>query len=213
MTRHVLVLSLLFVAAGVIGLPLLFASDAHAACPPPTGFRRIGGACYKVKGVEIDAEVNHTGNLRRDPKQFSALIHPTGSLGIVFCVNKPGKQPPGQKIVPVDAQTTLQCLAKVDTDDVFTSQDGGTALVNCRAELQGAALRAYDQFCPRGQQAIDFVPISFLSDVRYSDEDDATIEGARHSCTLPNPETLAWDRSLNRPEPREFECTGPFVVP
>lgn len=203
---------MLVLGFGVIGLLPFLATDAHAACPPPLGFRYIGGACYKVKGVEVDAEVNHTGQLRRNPKTFSAEIAP-GPFGIVFCANKPGKQPPGQKIVPVETQNPLQCSTSVDPDDVVSSQNGGTAQVGCTAVLQGAALRAYDKFCPTGQVAIDFVPITFSSVLRYADEDDTTIEGVLHRCTLPNPETLAWDRTLNRPEPREFECPGDPEVP
>jgi hypothetical protein len=211
LAQRVMLLSMLVVGFGAIGLLQLFVTDAHAACPPPSGFRYIGGACYRVKGVEVDAEVNHTGQLRRNPKKFFAEIAP-GPFGIVFCANKPGKQPPGQKIVPVETQNTLKCEATVDPDDVVSSQNGGTAQVGCTAVLMGADLRAYDKFCPSGQHAIDFVPITFSSVLRYADEDDE-IEGVLHRCTLPNPETLAWDRTLNRPEPREFECPGDPEVP
>lgn len=200
--RRLIALPMLVVGFGAIGLSPLVVTEAHAACP--SGTRYIGGCCYKVKGVEIDAEVNHTGQLRRDPKAVSASIVPAGN-GILFCVNKPGKQPPGQKIIPVPLGTTLECSTQVQNNDVVSPQNGGTAQVACIANLEGADLRNLDQFCATGQQAIDFVPITFLSGVTYSDEDGA-IETARHSCTLPNPETLAWDRALNRPEPRDYEC-------
>lgn len=201
---------MLVLGLGAIGLSPLFVTDAHAACP--TGYRYIGGCCYKVKGVEIDAQVNHTGQLQRDPKAVSASIVPVGN-GILFCVNKPGKQPPGQKIIPVPVGTTLQCSTSVQNNDLVSPQNGGTAEVACIASLVGQDLRNLDQFCATGQQAIDFVPITFLSDVTYSDETQSAIETARHSCTLPNPETLTWDRTLNRPEPRDYECIGPIDVP
>jgi hypothetical protein len=191
-----------FAVFGVLAL----ASEAHAGCPPPTGFRYIGGACYYVKGVEIDAEVNHTGNLNKDPKTFSADIA-VGDTGIVFCKNKAGKQPPGQKIVPVQNPVTMNCSTAVS--NVVSNQNGGTANVVCTAKLVGPDLAAFDSFCASGQVAADFVPITFLSDVKY-DGSTGNIESANHSCTLPNPETLAWDRAADRPERRAYDCIGPL---
>jgi hypothetical protein len=201
-------LRILVLGLGFFGLLTLFATDVHAGCPPPTGFRYIGGACYYVKGVEIEAEVNHTGRTpQKDGKTFAADINVTGSTGIVFCVNKPGKQPPGQKLVPVDSGDTLSCSTAVT--NVVSSLNGGTGKAVCTALLTATDLSFYSQYCPSGQVAIDFVPISFLSDVTYSD-DAGTIESARHSCSLPNPETLQWDRTTNRPERRAYDCLGPL---
>ena len=199
-------LRILVLGLGFFSLLALFATDAHAGCPPPTGFRYIGGACYYVKGVEIEAEVNHTGmKPQKDGKTFAGNIDVTGSTGIVFCVNKPGKQPPGQKLVPVNSGQTLLCSTPVT--NVVSSQNGGTGKAVCTALVTD--LSFYNQYCPIGQVAIDFVPISFLSDVTYSD-DAGVIESAKHSCNLPSPETLQWDRTTNRPERRQYECLGPL---
>jgi hypothetical protein len=206
LTRQLIARPILVLGFAFIGLLSFFVSAAEAACPPPTGFRYIGGSCYFVKGVEIEAEVNHTGQKpQKDHKTFSANIDVTGSTGILFCVNKPGKQPPGQKIVPVPAGQTLSCSSAVT--NVVSNQDGGTGQVVCTAQVPN--LSNFDQHCSSGQVAIDFVPISFLSDVTYSD-DNGTIESAKHSCTLPSPETLQWDRATNRPERRPYDCEGPL---
>jgi hypothetical protein len=204
-------LRVLVLGLGFFGLLALFATDAHAGCPPPTGFRYIGGACYFVKGVEIEAEVNHTGNLKKDPKTFSADIAVVGN-GILYCKNKAGSQPPGQKIVPVPNQINMNCSTSVS--NVVSNQNGGTANVVCTAKLIRSNppslddLSLFDPFCSSGQVAADFVPITFLSDVKY-DDSTGNIESATHSCELPFPETLRWDRAADRPERRAYECTGP----
>jgi hypothetical protein len=195
---------------GFMGLLAFFVPEAHAGCPPPTGFRYIGGACYYVKGVEIEAEVNHTGpRPSKDGKAFSADITP-GPQGIVFCANRPGHQPPGQRIVPVPSGQVLSCSNNVT--NVVSSINGGTATVTCTASLIGEPLAFYNQYCPSGQVAVDFVPITFSSNVKYSD-DKGDIETAQHTCQLPFPETLEWDRATNRPERRQFDCLGPFTAP
>jgi hypothetical protein len=204
-------LRILVLGLGFFSLLALFATDAHAGCPPPTGFRYIGGACYYVKGVEIEAEVNHTGSLTKDPKTFAADITVQGN-GILFCKNKAGNQPPGQKIVPVPNVIEMNCLSSVT--NVVSNKNGGTANVVCTAKLIRSNppteddLSLFDAFCASGQVAVDFVPIKFLSDVTY-DATTGNIESARHSCDLPNPETLRWDRAADRPERRAYDCTGP----
>lgn len=214
--RRFVTLSILVVGFSVFGLVALFASDAQA-CPPPTGFRYVGGSCYRVKGIELTAEVNHAGNPKKEPKTLSADFTPIGlnqgqePIGVLFCVNRPGHQPPGQRLVPVPPQVQMGCSAKVT--NLVSPNDGGTAEVVCTSKLTRTELQFFDSFCSSGQVAIDFVPIRFLSDVRYAKDDETLIEEARHDCVLPSPETLAWDRKLGRPEPREFECSGPFDVP
>ncbi|HEU4368819.1 MAG TPA: CHASE2 domain-containing protein [Methylomirabilota bacterium] len=91
-----------------------------------------------------------------------------------------------QKIVPVPAGQTLTCSQAVT--NVVSSQNGGIGKVVCTAQVPD--LHTFDQFCSSGQVPIDFVPISFLSDVTYSD-DAGTIESAKHSCTLPSRETCS----------------------
>lgn len=210
-----------FVKVGIIavglsviaGLLPVFVPQADAAvCPPPTGYKSIGGTCYSVKGVLVDTTLKFTGNLARNPKSFKAEITPIGS-GILFCGNAGGNQAPGQRIVPVFEP--LSCgpvkLLQVDVD---SSQNGGTAEhVLCEANLSTEALdRLGHQYCSAGQFAIDFVPCDFTSQVTYMDnrtDPPSTIETAKHVCTLPSCETLRWDNKLGRPEPRQYDCQGP----
>jgi hypothetical protein len=207
LTRQLIALPVLVIASAFIGLLTFFVGPADAGCPPPTGYRYIGGSCYFVKGVEIDAQVNHTGNLNKDPKTFSASIAIEGGTAILFCKNKAGHQPPGQKIVPVPVGTQLTCSTGVN--NVVSNQNGGTANVVCTALLVGQDLSAFDAFCTTGQVAADLVPIQFLSDVTY-DATTGHIESAQHQCTLPSPETLAWDRATDKPERRAYDCIGPL---
>ena len=212
MTRgRFIALSILFVGGfGFFGVLAFSATDAHAGCPPPTGTRYIGGTCFTVKGVQISAQVNHTGNLNQNPKTFSAVIDVTGTFGLVFCGNSGGNQPPGQTLAPIAGKpTTLTCdegPVPISPQNVVSNQNGGTANVTCTALLVGEARRKYDQFCTPGQFALDFVPITFQAGVKYDDE-TGEIENDIFTCTLPNPETLKWNKKTNLPEPRPFECT------
>jgi hypothetical protein len=202
-------LSFLVAGFGLFGLLAFSATDAHAGCPPPTGTRYIGGTCFTVKGVEVDAQVNHTGNLQRNQKKLTADITVTGgTFGIVFCKNKAGKQPPGQVLAPIPTTETFSCFTKVNPQDVFSSQNGGTAQVGCTALV--ADLSIYDPACSTGQHAVDFVPIQFLAGVTYSDLTGTdVIEFDGFTCELPDFQTLKWDRTTDLPEKREYNCVGP----
>jgi hypothetical protein len=204
---RIIALGLSFIA----GLMAVFVTEANAVvCPPPTGYKSIGGTCYKVKGVEINAEVNHTGHVQRHPKSFHGEIFTGVEGGVLFCGNKGGNQPPGQRIVPVD--TPLTCSHSIEPQDVVSSRNGGTAHVRCTALLPSDVLQALgDQYCIPGQEAFDFVPCAFLSDVTYVDDETSTvIETARHSCFLPDCPSLRWNNKAGRPEPRDYECEGPI---
>lgn len=200
------------------GLMAIFVPEADAiVCPPPSGYKSIGGTCYKVKGVQIDAEVNHAGRLQRNPKFFSGFIDTQAQPGILFCGNRGGNQPPGQRLVITDIPLT--CSTQIQPQDVVSTNNGGTAKVTCTALLPPQELQALgDANCAPGQEAFDYVPCSFLSDVSYSDglttdEDPPLIETARHSCTLPSCTTLGWNNKTGLPEQRAYDCTGPIDVP
>jgi hypothetical protein len=199
----------------------IFVPKADAVvCPPPSGYKSIGGTCYKVKGVEIVfQEVKNTGNLQTKPKFVSGLIDTQGQPGILFCGNRGGNQPPGQRLVV--ANEPLFCFKQIDPQNVFSPRNGGTATVTCTALLSPEALLALgEENCAPGQEAFDFVPCSFLSDVTYSeglitdaDPEPPLIETARHFCTLPSCETLGWNNKTRLPEARDYECIGPIDVP
>jgi hypothetical protein len=199
------------------GLMAIVVPKADAVvCPPPSGYKSIGGTCYKVKGVRIDAQVNHAGRIQRNPKFFSGIIDTQGQPGILFCGNRGGNQPPGQRLVVTDVPLT--CSTQITPQDVISTNDGGTANVTCTALLPFDELQALGEAnCTPGQEALDYVPCSFLSDVTYSDgtiaEPGDVIETARHSCTLPLCTTLGWNKSTDLPEARDYECTGPIDVP
>jgi len=204
------------------GLMVIFVPEASAiVCPPPSGYKSIGGTCYKVKGVQIDAEVTRAGRLQRNPKFFSGFIDTQGQPGILFCGNRGGNQPPGQRLVVTNVPLT--CSTQIQPQDVVSPNDGGTAQVRCTALLPPEELQTLgDANCAPGQEAFDFVPCSFLSDVTYSngtiEDPESAIETARHSCTLDYaPEslctTLAWDNKTGLPEQRNYQCSGPIDVP
>lgn len=196
----------------VLGLTLFtslmadFVPEASAiVCPPPSGYKSIGGTCYKVKGVQIDAEVKFTGQLQRNPKSFHGDIAPQG-VGILYCGNQGGNQPPGQRLVVTSAHLT--CSQEIFQQNVVSSQNGGTAKVTCTAQLDPFVLQQLgDENCAPGHEAFDYVPCEFLSDVTYTSDSDASIiETARHHCWLPSCETLGWNNKTGLPEPRDYEC-------
>lgn len=186
-------------------------------CPPPSGYKSIGGTCYKVKGVQIDVEVNHAGQLQQKPKIFSGIIDTQGQPGLLYCGNRGGNQPVGQRIVVIDVP--LSCSTQINPQDVVSQQNGGTANVTCTALLPPDELQRLGELhCTPGQTAFDYVPCGFLSDVTYSngtlDSPGTSIETARHSCILPLCATLGWDNKTGLPEARDYECVGPIdVVP
>lgn len=196
----------------IAGLMAVFVTEANAGCPPPTGFRSIGGTCYFTQGVDIVAEVNHTGQLQQHPKSFDGFIQPEGT-GVLFCgtkfVGKP-HQPPGQRLVVTTKPLT--CSTPIHPTDVTSTQNGGTASVTCHALLDPTVLQSLgNTFCSSGQVAYDYVPCKFTSEVSYIDDETSTdIESAKHSCSLDSCETLAWDKQRNLPELRPYECTGPL---
>jgi hypothetical protein len=190
--------------------------DASAAtCPPPTGYRSIGGTCYFTNGVLVDTQLFFTGNLQKNPKRFSADLTPgPNAIGMLFCGNNGGNQAKGQRVIPFT--TPLSCDVSVQPSDVDSSQNGGTAdHVLCNATLTQDQLDALDGNCTPGQFAIDFVPCSFDSLVKYKslNKDGITftvIEEALHRCTLPSCETLLWDNKAGTSQFRPYDCIGPI---
>ena len=189
--------------------------DAHR----PLGTGTSEGHATSRRGVVIEAEVNHTGQLQRHPKSFLGDIvtgapELPGAIqgGMLFCGNNGGHQPRGQRIVPVLAP--LRCETSSENFVSVSPNDGGTAKVTCKAI---ADLPSLDQYCTPGQVAFDFVPCSLTSDVTYMDEEEdppAVIETARHRCSLLNCGTLRWDKSKGAPERRAYDiCEGPIPVP
>jgi hypothetical protein len=201
----IIALGLLIVAGLLIG----YVTDAGAVvCPPPTGYKSIGSTCYYVNGVIVDTTLYFTGNLTKNPKSFSAEITPTG-FGVLFCGNNGGNQAPGQRIIPFSSPLT--CSVPVQSSDVDSNANGGTAdHVLCDAKLSPTELDNLDVYCSTGQFAIDFIPCSFDSVVKYQSDKDGTIEQAKHHCDLPSCETLRWDNKAGMPEFRQYECVGPI---
>jgi hypothetical protein len=199
----------------IAGLVASFVNEANAViCPPPTGYKSIGGTCYYVNTVGIHAELKNTGKLEKNPKSFSAVIAPTG-VGVLYCKNKAGKQPPGQRLVSSTQQLT--CSTPVEPSDVVSQQNGGTAQVVCTAKLSDEDLAALGQlYCATGQFAVDFVPCEFYSDVTYTDETDPTqpnnIETAKHHCKLDTSvcEAIPWDKTTDSPKETPYPCEGPI---
>ncbi len=195
----------------VAGLTIVFTTPAGAVvCPPPTGYKSIGGTCYYVNGVEIFTTLKFTGNLNRNPKSFRSDITPTeNAVGILFCGNNGGNQAPGQRIIPFTQ--SLSCETQIFPSDVDSPQNGGTAVdVQCSAMLSPGELDTLDILCSSGQFAIDFIPCDFNSVVKYKSLRDGTIiEEALHHCTLPSCETLRWDNKAGMPEFRQYDCQGP----
>jgi hypothetical protein len=208
---RIIVLSLSLIA----GLLAVFVTEANAQCPPPTGFRYIGGTCTYTQGVDIVTDLNNTGKPQLHPKSLHAVVQQTGT-GVLFCgtkfLEKP-RQPPGQRLV-VTTQT-LTCSTPIMPTDITSTTNGGTATVTCHALLTPQALQALgDQFCSSGQIAYDFVPCTHTQDVTYFDDEKAiVIEAARFPCSLASCETLVWDKNRNLPELRQYQCTGPDPVP
>lgn len=201
------VVKLVILGLGVVGASLtVFATDAEAQCS--TGYRYFNGVCYRVKGVDVLSEVHHTGNLAQKRKRIDATISPTDT-GILFCGNRGGNQPPGQRLVVAHEQLT--CSQPISPNDLVTSQQGGTAQVTCTALLDDNALALLGSlYCAKGHEALDFVPCRFLSNVEYREDSEGgtIIETARDSCSLPSCETLQWvgDTVTGRPEDRLYTC-------
>jgi hypothetical protein len=188
---------------------------AHAAvCPPPTGYKSIGGTCYYVNTVGVEAQLKNTGNLKQHPKSFRVEIAPTG-VGVLYCKNKAGNQPPGQRLISATEQLT--CSTPVNPSDVISQQNGGTAKVTCTADLSAELKAALgDLYCSTGQSFADFVPCEFYSDVTDLDDTDPTqasvIETAKHHCKLDTSvcEAIPWDKTTNSPQKTPYPCEGPI---
>jgi len=199
----------------VAALMVVCVNDGYAAiCPPPTGYKSIGQTCYYVNTVGIHVELKNTGNLKNHPKAFRADLAPTG-VGVLYCKNKAGKQPPGQRLISTTQQLT--CSTPVEPSDVVSQQNGGTAQVVCTAKLSDPDLLALGQlYCATGQFAVDYVPCEFYSVVTYTDETDPTspsdIETAKHHCKLDTSicEAIPWDYTTNSPKETQYPCEGPI---
>jgi hypothetical protein len=200
---------------GMIGLLCIsviamLGTEANACA---TGYRLIAGYCVKSGSVIIEAEVNHTGSLKQHPKSFQGDVcdpdnpDPEGLCtqgGVLFCWNKAHNQPPGQRIIPV----VLPLKCDVPVQNVISSDNGGTASVSCPAKPTFDQLRSLDPYCSSGQEAIDFVPCAHRLVLTYTDDETSTVlERVNSDCTLPDCETLKWDKTNKRPENRPYECT------
>jgi hypothetical protein len=196
----------------IVGLTALFTTEAQAQCPPPTGYKSIGGTCYRVKGVEATVETTKVGNPATQKKSVQCTIFPepepgeTQTLGVLFCGNKGGNQPPGQRLVLVPQGLGILTSDQVPINKLDSSKNGGTAVVSCIAG-KPEEYSAFDHLCSPGQSAFDFVPCAFNSKIKYTDDSkNTTIEAVGHHCVLPSCNTLTWDRRLGRPEPRAYDC-------
>ena len=215
MFRRIMI-GLLGISVPVIASAILV-SEVKADCPPPTGYKRIGGTCYFVNGVRIEGNINGTsggGGLVKNPKKFEAAITPIGGTGALYCKNKQGKQPPGQRYAATSDE--LGCSKNVDEADVTSSQNGGEAAVGCTANLTAGKLEELGQrYCPTGQTAVDFFPCEFYSDVMYTSSKDGLIETAKHHCSLDLNTCLSipWDPETDMPTRTPYTCEGPIELP
>jgi hypothetical protein len=204
---------------GLFGMSLLaiFVTEAHAiVCS--TGFRLIGGSCYKVKGVACEVDLQQLGNVTQHPKQLACNINPPpgqeGVLeGLLFCGNPASNQPPGQ--VPVlfsCPEGSSSCFGGVTSVDPNAVKRG-------RTHVQVIALPTADQLnnlaqihCPNEKFiGLDFVPCAFSSELDLIDVETSDIdEAAKHSCSLPDCSSLTWNKKAHMPEQRDYECVGPL---
>jgi hypothetical protein len=189
-----------------IGVIAMLVTEANAGLCP-VGYTYIGGKCYKTKGVDCEVDLKRLGNVAQHPKSLDCTISPSGQ-GVLFCGNKASNQPPGQ--VPVLFTGTFGGATAIDPNTV---DKHGNAHVQVIAVLSQSQLDdlAIDN-CPNlNFTALDFVPCAFTSQVDLvNDETSGNIETAKDSCSLPDCQSLKWNKKTNKPEQRDYDCVGPI---
>jgi hypothetical protein len=189
----------------------VFVTEANAACP--SGYTYIGGSCYKTKGVDVAItlkNLNHL-NLKQNPKSIECNIRPpdpTTSTALLFCGNPSANQPPGKVLVLFS--TTFGGLTPINSGDV---DQRGNAQEECIALVPQSTLDDLARAsCPNTSwTGLDLVPCEFQSELILRDNHTSEVnEDVKHSCSLSDCASLRWDKKNNRPEIRNYDCTGPI---
>jgi hypothetical protein len=190
-----------------ISVIAMLVTEASALCP--VGYTYIGGKCYKTKGVDCEVDLKRLGNVEQHPKSLDCNILLSGEVaGVLFCGNPASRQPPGH--VPAVFSGSFGGSTAVDPNDVDKHGNAHVQVIAVLSDTQLGTLAS--QYCPNASfTGLDFVPCAFTSEVTLvNDETSGTIETAKDSCSLPDCQSLKWNKNTNMPEQRDYDCVGPI---
>jgi hypothetical protein len=179
---------------------------AHTEVSAKVCILRIGGTCVfwsgSVKGV---LNANKFGDINK-PKSLEFTISPRGP-GVLYCKSPDIKEP---KIIDTAKYVgTFGASEEIKPGDIYRCGTEDVAIVAPVAKLNDTQLRVLDKQCKDPKlEAIDFVPINFVTTVSLVDKlSGKVIDQEKISCTLPVKDPLGWDDDNKRPERRQYDCT------
>lgn len=198
---------LLLIAIAVLAAPVYVPNADAAVCL----LRSSSGTCkYWSGSVECDdLNASKLGNVTMDPKYMSCGVSPTGDQpdgldGLVFCSNGGDNVAPGRQAFLLGPGFSGMTMIS----EYQVQKNGFASEIDVTAKLSEEGLYVLDQFCQNDNwYAVDFVPCAMDVTVAVVDEEGAVTDTKQFSCSLPQCDTLAWDKLQQRPERRQYECS------
>jgi len=163
--------------------------------------------------IVCDIEATGIGSMKQSPKGLTCQLAPlpgeTGQAGLVVCGN-PGKKlntSPGIQVAIFEGS-----FDEFEPIDPRNCDRNGKCNQVLHAELTGPQLGTLNSACPNqtNWSALDFVPCTTTASVEVFGLDctgaTVVLAQATYECTLPNCDTLTWNRDTQNFETREYIC-------
>lgn len=196
--------------SAMLTVAALFFFSAPSALGAVCVLKSTSGTCRLWSGSVECENLNATGvgNVTKDPKFMACDVQPPAGntlvSGLVFCSNGGSNVAPGAQAFLSGGFSGFASIFPSQVD-----RNGVARGVKVRAAVDQNGLRQLDQYCQNANwYAIDFVPAQMDVSVNLLDATNTVIDSAMFRCSLPNPQTLAWDKKAQKPERREYTCTS-----